>query len=481
MPMTSFRALRQLARSRRLPRRPAEGAPAALALLALVTTLLLADALLTRALRAQVLITSEAATQALGRIFVNDHWKELAERMLAGARAADPRANPDLEMIDRRIRSFVQGTDILKIKLYGLSGLTLYSSDRAQIGENKAANPGVLGALKGNIASELGHRGSIGAFDGDRHDRDLVSSYIPIRGIQGIEAVIEIYVDRTVAMDAIDGWRTGLAALLVATLGTVLGGFWGWGHAATARMRDLRAGLRAARRRERRHQSDVAAERDRAAALLGRAGIELGAPIQALLAAHRQGTPAQASDDRSAGPLSPASLHLLDLRFRALTALASDPQPSPDSGGAQATVPGLAEVVNAVMNARQAQAREQRCELVAHVDPQLAGHAPPDASRLRDMLELLLASAIGISPSGRVQLKLMASPGAIDIDLTDSAREPADRSNLDRMIAARLIERLGASLRTQFTAGVGHWHHLRLVLVAPDAPGREPAPKSERS
>jgi hypothetical protein len=151
--------------------------------------------------------------------------------MLAGPRAADPRANPDLEMIDRRIRSFAQGTDILKIKLYGPSGLTLYSSDPAQIGENKAANPGVLGALKGNVASELGHRGTIGALDGDRHDRDLVSSYIPIRGIQGIEAVIEIYVDRTAAMGTIDGWRLGLAAVLVAALGTGLGGVWRWGHA----------------------------------------------------------------------------------------------------------------------------------------------------------------------------------------------------------------------------------------------------------
>ena len=191
--------------------------------------------------------------------------------------------------------------------------------------------------------------------------------------------------------------------------------------------------------------------------------------------------PAQASDDHTAGPLSPASLHLLDLRFRALTALAPDPQPSPDSGGTKATVPGLAEVVDAVMNARQAQAREQRCELAAHVDPRLAGHGPPDAGRLHDALELLLASAIAISPSGRVQLKLMASPDAIDIDLTDSAREPVDGSNLDCIIAARLIERLGARLRTQFTAGVGHWHHVRLVLASPDTPGREPATTSECS
>jgi hypothetical protein len=479
--MTRFRGLRQLARYRCLPRRLTRGAPAALALLALVASLLLADALLTRALRAQVLLTSEAAMQTLSRIFVNDHWKELAERMLAGPRAADPRANPDLEMIDRRIRSFAQGTDILKIKLYGPSGLTLYSSDPAQIGENKAANPGVLGALKGNVASELGHRGTIGALDGDRHDRDLVSSYIPIRGIQGIEAVIEIYVDRTAAMGTIDGWRLGLAAVLVAALGTGLGGVWRWGHAATGRVRDLRAGLRAARRREHQYQRDFAAERERAAALLATAGTVLGAPIKALLAAHRHAAPAQASDDHTAGPLSPASLHLLDLRFRALSALAPDPQPSPDSGGTKATVPGLAEVVDAVMNARQAQARAQRCELAAHVDPRLAGHAPPDAGRLHDALELLLASAIAISPSGRVQLKLMASPDAIDIDLTDSAREPVDGSNLDCIIAARLIERLGARLRTQFTAGVGHWHHVRLVLASPDTPGREPATTSECS
>jgi len=463
MPMKPLRSLHRLARAHRN-----RWGPAALVLLSLAAALLLTDTLLTRGLRAQVLQTSEASMQTLGRIFVNDHWKDLGERMLAGPRATDPRANPDLPMIDRRVRSFAQGTDILKIKIYGPSGLTLYSSDPAQIGENKADNAGVLGALKGMVASELGRRGTIGAFDGDRHDRDLVSSYVPIRGAQGIEAVIEIYVNRTAAVAAIEAWRAWLWALLGGLLAASLGSLWWWGRTLTRRLQGLHRRLGEARHRRLAQRRELDAVRDRAAALLAQAGTELGAPIRALLGQLQPPGSADGRNDQPT-PLPLASLRLLALRFNGLAALAKHHRDAPAAATETAT---LGTLVAEALAARQDQARDMACTLTAHVDPRLAGSVLDDARRLRDALELLLAGAIALSPSGRVQLKVQASPGGTDIDLTDSAVQAVDVPNLDRMIAASLIESLGASLHTRFTAGVGHWHHLRLDLDRLGDPAR---------
>jgi hypothetical protein len=291
--------------------------------------------------------------------------------------------------------------------------------------------------------------------------------------------VIEIYVDRTAAVASIETWRLGLSAVLAVALGAAFGGFWRWGRSARTRVNDLRTALREARRRDHQHRRAVETAGESAVSLLAQAGTELVAPIQALLARGQAGTPEPPHDD-AAGPLSPASLHLLGLRVDALAALAPDRWQAAGPREAQAASPTLAEIVAEVIAARQTQARASRCEVTAHVDPRVAERRLPDARRLRDVLELLLASAITQSPGAGVQLKLTARPGSVDIDLTDSTRVPAERSDLDRLIATRLCERLGASLRTRFTPGVGRWHHLRVALAASDVPGGDTAARPER-
>jgi hypothetical protein len=452
----------------RIPRRLARGRlgvwlRAAMVPLAIGMILLVADSLLARSLRETVLATTEASNQTLARVFVNDHWKELSEQVLAARPAAELGNALATDAIDRRIRSFARGTDVLKIKIYGPSGLTLYSTDPAQIGENKADNPGVLGALKGLVSSELGHRGTIGAFDGDRHDRDLVSSYLPVRGPQGIEAVLEIYVDRTTAVEAIDSRRTWLAGWL--TLALVAG-------TVTLRMRALRrreearrlrVRLREAGRRHRHNRRELADVRDRAAALLAQAGVELGAPIRQLLAQARDDA-ASADPDAPAGPLSLANLQLQACRFDGLAAMA-DRGAAPQDGAIETVK--LGPIVDAVLAARRTQAEALRCTLTAHVDPRLAHRDIGDPRRLRDAIELLVACTIGLSPSGRVQLKVQAHPDGACIGITDSARNPLSAPSLDRMIASSLIDSLGGCLRTQFTPGAGHWHHFTIGLPAP--------------
>src|SRR3546814_8297496 len=65
---------------------------------------------------------------------------------------------------------------ILKIKIYDLNGLTVYSSDPGQIGEDKSGNNGFLAARTGHRASELTHRDTFSAFEQTVEDHDVLSS-----------------------------------------------------------------------------------------------------------------------------------------------------------------------------------------------------------------------------------------------------------------------------------------------------------------
>ncbi len=162
----------------------------------------LAVRLFERMLLDEVQAVTEEANVAFIRVFVNESWSELRPVLDLEAKA-HPRENPNLREIDQRVRQFAKGTDLVKVKIYNPKGLTVYSSDAAQLGEDKAANVGFQAAIRGRVASETTYRGKFGAFDGELYQRNLVSSYVPVRGVQGVEAVAEIYTDRTGSIEGV--------------------------------------------------------------------------------------------------------------------------------------------------------------------------------------------------------------------------------------------------------------------------------------
>ena len=88
---------------------------------------------------------------------------------------------------------------VLKVKIYNVDGLTIYSSEPSQMGADKSKNQGFLSAaLRGTPTSKLSNRDSFSAFSGIVYDRNLVETYIPILGIEGqIDGVFELYTDVT--------------------------------------------------------------------------------------------------------------------------------------------------------------------------------------------------------------------------------------------------------------------------------------------
>lgn len=153
---------------------------------------------------------------ALTQAFANSIWPQYAAFVTAtsGAARDELLARPEIGRLRADILRQMKGLSVVKVKIYNLDGLTVFSSDEKQIGEDKSANAGFLRARNGEIAGDLTFRGDFDAFEGTIHNRNLVFSYVPIRraAASPVEGVFEVYSDVTAFAERLERIQWQIAA-----------------------------------------------------------------------------------------------------------------------------------------------------------------------------------------------------------------------------------------------------------------------------
>lgn len=134
---------------------------------------------------------------------------------------SEPLVPRELQDQRSKIMALMRNSDVAKLKLYNPQGLTVFSTDAKQIGEDKSSNAGFGAARNGKVVSELTHRDQFSAYEGTTFDVDLVSSYVPIMENGRLLAVFELYQDVTSLIQRIDHSLQQTWALVTAVLGTL--------------------------------------------------------------------------------------------------------------------------------------------------------------------------------------------------------------------------------------------------------------------
>jgi diguanylate cyclase (GGDEF)-like protein len=147
---------------------------------------------------AELLHMAERRNEAMAAVFVNALWQEFSPQMRASERSPEAlRAHAVQAGWQAKSAALMAGSQIIKVKVFDLQGMTVFSSDPKQIGEDKRGNPGFLAASSGTPASTLTHRDRFDAFEGTRSDIDVIGSYVPVRENGVIVGVLETYQDVT--------------------------------------------------------------------------------------------------------------------------------------------------------------------------------------------------------------------------------------------------------------------------------------------
>ncbi len=170
---------------------------------------------------------AENQNVALARSFANTIWPRFSSyvKSASGLDKEELPTRPEMREINEAVQTISAGLPILKVKIYDLQGLTVYSSKPTEIGEEKIDNPDSFAAARdGRPASKLTYRDAFSSFEGTVQNRDLVESYLPIRqGAGPVEGVFELYTDVTSLLARIRRSTTNLIVGFLVMFGVVYG------------------------------------------------------------------------------------------------------------------------------------------------------------------------------------------------------------------------------------------------------------------
>src|SRR3990172_1308277 len=83
----------------------------------------------------------------------------------SGLSAEQLKSHPAIVPLRKAVVGLLRDTNLVKVKIYDLQGLTAFSTDLRQIGEDKGKNAGFLTARGGGVVADIGRRDNFDAFD----------------------------------------------------------------------------------------------------------------------------------------------------------------------------------------------------------------------------------------------------------------------------------------------------------------------------
>lgn len=422
-----------------------------LALIAALTFALITWTVLSvfdRSLREELQAGTESLHSAFTRVFVNDHWDALRPLLDLEGRLSNPRANAGLREIDQRVRGFAKGTDLVAVRILNAAGVVHYSSEPAEVGRSLAADAGFLAASRGRVSSELVQKATFKGFDGELRDRSLVESYVPVRGAAGVEAVVEMYTDRTASVIALERQRSALLRWMLPTLGlgfAIVLLFSAWLNRALERREALaRADAQESLMMSEATAHAAEARLDELNTLLA----QIDAPARRLQAQRPAGDLADALSDLLRQTQRVALWRALQ-GGRAATARRSLPVP---------------EGVNAAVQAISAGTAARGLKWALHIDDTARARHFVEADAVLEVLTLLMEATLESTPAGTLQVKVQAVPAGLAIDLISASADSTDgRQAAEKLhMAEALAALLGGRLDVKFTPGRGSWFNLVL-------------------
>ena len=189
--------------------------------LATILIVVFALSLLYRQLVFDSLVEEETRSNvALTKAFANSIWPRHSAFIQRAALvpAGELASRKEIRALERDLRLLMQGLSVVKVKIYDANGLTVFSTDPRQIGEDKSGNPGFRLARDGTAASEITFRDRFDAWEGVISDRNIIATYVPVRihDAVPVEAVMEVYSDVT---SLVDDMERGQWKILAGVLG----------------------------------------------------------------------------------------------------------------------------------------------------------------------------------------------------------------------------------------------------------------------
>lgn len=144
----------------------------------------------------QLLELGESSNLSLSQTVLNTLWDDMETLVHVPVKGSFV-VNREIHTIHQKILEHVHALPLYKVKIYNLDGITVFSTDSTQIGEDQKRNQGVSQAMGGEIISEIIYKSADPSLDGQVEERALIASYIPLRSNSQatIQGVFEFYHD----------------------------------------------------------------------------------------------------------------------------------------------------------------------------------------------------------------------------------------------------------------------------------------------